>query len=377
LFEVVGLKKNDNSYWQMAIVSIVAIVGISMMFFMGRTGTVSPGLSTTSSSAGLSAQGYNLAGGATTRSACIAQCIQTCDNPQVPPNPITDPIEPIPIIVGPIDESGCGDGIIRIGVNFEQCDGAELGGKSCVTQGFLSGTLSCNADCTFNTSRCSKCGDGIVDIGEECDGTNLSNKNCTTEGFFRGDLSCKADCTFNTTKCSKCGDHILNAGEQCDGNKYRKASGVPMSTTNCEEYNPIYASGTLSCNSNCVRLTYRCSKCGNGALDDGESCDLTASPNKYRNSNGNPMSGDTCRTFGFTTSGGKLTCEDCVTKTGDCGQRCGDNRAEQTELCDGTDLNDESCLTFGFSRGTLKCSANCRSFDTSLCIRSGKPVPIE
>jgi len=46
---------------------------------------------------------------------------------------------------------GCGDGVISVD---EQCDGANLGGASCVSQGFTAGTLSCTTACTFNTSSC-------------------------------------------------------------------------------------------------------------------------------------------------------------------------------------------------------------------------------
>lgn len=36
----------------------------------------------------------------------------------------------------------------------EQCDGSDLGGQTCQGLGYYGGTLSCNADCTFNTSGC-------------------------------------------------------------------------------------------------------------------------------------------------------------------------------------------------------------------------------
>ena len=52
---------------------------------------------------------------------------------------------------------GCGDGVIGI---WEQCDGSSLGGASCVSLGFSSGTLSCSVSCTFNTSSCSNTSGG-------------------------------------------------------------------------------------------------------------------------------------------------------------------------------------------------------------------------
>ena len=52
---------------------------------------------------------------------------------------------------------GCGDGVIQTG---ESCDGSNLGGTSCSSQGFTGGSLSCTASCTFNTSACTSGGGG-------------------------------------------------------------------------------------------------------------------------------------------------------------------------------------------------------------------------
>ncbi len=45
----------------------------------------------------------------------------------------------------------CGDGTKNGG---EQCDGSDLGGATCASRGFYGGALSCNANCSFNTSQC-------------------------------------------------------------------------------------------------------------------------------------------------------------------------------------------------------------------------------
>ena len=50
------------------------------------------------------------------------------------------------------------------------------------------------------------CGDGHVDGNEQCDGADLGGKTCTdvTSGFAQGGtLTCKADCTFDTTDCRR------------------------------------------------------------------------------------------------------------------------------------------------------------------------------
>lgn len=46
------------------------------------------------------------------------------------------------------------------------------------------------------------CGNGLVGPGEDCDGTNLDNKSCINVGFACGTLSCNPDCSFNTSDCS-------------------------------------------------------------------------------------------------------------------------------------------------------------------------------
>lgn len=46
------------------------------------------------------------------------------------------------------------------------------------------------------------CGDTLVESGESCDTNNLNGKTCATEGFTTGTLSCTASCTFNTTSCT-------------------------------------------------------------------------------------------------------------------------------------------------------------------------------
>ena len=58
----------------------------------------------------------------------------------------------------------CGDGSAQ---GSESCDGSDLGGATCVTQGFTLGTLRCASGCTLDTSGCfaTRCvdnGDGTV-----------------------------------------------------------------------------------------------------------------------------------------------------------------------------------------------------------------------
>ncbi|MCS7184258.1 MAG: dockerin type I repeat-containing protein [Patescibacteria group bacterium] len=45
----------------------------------------------------------------------------------------------------------CGNNLKEI---REECDGIDLGGQNCVSLGYSGGALSCNSNCTFNTSQC-------------------------------------------------------------------------------------------------------------------------------------------------------------------------------------------------------------------------------
>lgn len=51
----------------------------------------------------------------------------------------------------------CGNGLLETG---EQCDGSLLGGETCASRGFTSGTLRCGSNCVFDTSACIMAGGG-------------------------------------------------------------------------------------------------------------------------------------------------------------------------------------------------------------------------
>ncbi len=254
----------------------------------------------------------------------------------------------------------CGDGDVND--TGEECDGADLNGRTCASLGFFDGTLACGSGCTYDTSACNlggTCGDGDVnDFEEECDGADLNGRSCTSLGFFSGTLGCDGSCDYDTSACDVdgvCGDGALNAtGEQCDGSDLGSATCTSLG----------YVSGTLACGIGCGFDTSGCTAdgvCNDGSVNaDGEECD------------GGDLNGRSCASLGFAS--GTLTCNSsCDYDTSGCDPDgfCGDGAANAVgEECDGGDLNGRSCLSLGFADGTLTCDSSC-DFDTSGC----PPVP--
>ncbi|MBN2722681.1 MAG: SUMF1/EgtB/PvdO family nonheme iron enzyme, partial [Deltaproteobacteria bacterium] len=96
--------------------------------------------------------------------------------------------------------------------------------------------------------------------------------------------------------------------------------------------------------------------CGNSIIDIGEECDT------------DDYNGSDCRSLGYY--GGTISCtSECKFDLSSCEDAgyCGDGLIHlQYELCEGTDLNDQTCEGLGYSGGTLGCDDKCR-FDISQC----------
>ena len=201
------------------------------------------------------------------------------------------------------DPENCGNGTID---PLELCDGAELDGETCDTQGFDGGDLACSADCTtFDTSGCNTitCGDALTEGSEVCDGSDLAGETCdSAAGLPDGQLQCAGTCdAFDVSGCHECGNGTMEGPEVCDASELGQATCADVT---------VFDHGELACNATCD---------------------------------------------GFDTTG-------CHT--------CGNDTIEGAEVCDGTDFAGQDCSDFGFGGGTLSCNSDCGSFDTSECLSS-------
>ncbi len=258
------------------------------------------------------------------------------------------------------------------------------------------GVLSCNdpINCEIDISKCTMCGNGIVESGEQCEignttqCTTLSNATIT---YVNGTASCNADCTWNTASCELpgvCGDGRVNSNEACDYNATTGRVRFRSGQDQCNDYyanaanNQKFVDGVLGCaadcsavlTSNCV-ANYTTGFCGNSKIDNypNEQCD------------GNTWGSITsCKDLGF--DGGTLSCnqpystEECMFNTSRCtkngvpaGGSCGDGYLNPGEQC----IPNENFTAYGifcksfdsFINGTLNCNANCR-IDISGCRRA-------
>jgi hypothetical protein len=247
----------------------------------------------------------------------------------------------------------------------EECDTNDFGGLTCADfdapngDPFDSGSLSCNVNCTIDTSGCSLCGDDAVGGSEMCDGTDLGGASCTGQGFDGGTLACNATCDgFDTSACYECGDGTVDTGEECDG-------GVGGADCVSEGFD----GGTLACGNDCMFDTSGCYLCGNGVLEPPEVCDCgggACTPAQL----GDTDCTDLAAPQNGNYTGGTLACNGTCDgfDEGAC-TWCGDGTKNGSEMCDGNDLDGATCVDAGWlpgGGGTVSCNAQC-GLDDSLC----------
>ncbi|MFH1239703.1 MAG: hypothetical protein V1672_00635 [Candidatus Diapherotrites archaeon] len=214
---------------------------------------------------------------------------------------------------------------------------------------------------------------------ETCEGT------CTACSAFpiQGTCAVQEDCSWTTSSCTgdpnSCSTFLTSIDCENHGCFWNASSGKclgtpsPCPTYNANEslctsggcaWNPGACSGTCTdCADYLIQGTCEAQSgcswnlgivCGDNIKEGTEVCD------------GTDLDSETCIIQGFTA--GTLSCQwDCSAFDSSGCTVCGNNTKETGETCDGTDLDEETCTSQGFDVGTLTCQGDCSVFDTSNC----------
>jgi len=93
---------------------------------------------------------------------------------------------------------------------WDRCSGTNVQQVECVTGeaeevcGYVA-VQSCGIGYECSDGACVEdptfCGNNVIEDNEECDGTNLNSQTCITQGFDSGTLTCDSQCLFDTSSC--------------------------------------------------------------------------------------------------------------------------------------------------------------------------------
>jgi hypothetical protein len=197
--------------------------------------------------------------------------------------------------------------------------------------------VDCSADCASCAGgQCGTCGNNVIEAGENCD-TTAFLKGCKEFLFEAGGVSCNPDCTLNTSGC--CNDACPTEGAtQCNGNVIESCN---MTAAGCRLWVPITNCEDLGQGCNAANGTAGCNGCVNACDTEGEThCNGTEIETCTKGVDGCNIWSATqdCSKTGQScdATGGAATC------TGTCISQC---NLQGDKQCSGNDL--QSCTDNG------------------------------
>ena len=229
--------------------------------------------------------------------------------------------------------------------------------------GFEGGVLGCRDDCTaLDVSECEGGGECCVANGTiGCDDGPCTVAICALDPFccdtmwdeICANQAIQEPACQGTVGCPNCGNGELEGVEPCDGDN--------LGGQTCESQG--YVSGTLACATNCLSFDETACQ-GEGACcaENGTvGCENMACTTAVCELD------PSCCDVGWSQG-----CADLAATTAACQglagcPNCGNATLEDLEVCDGDNLDGQSCASLGLNVGTLACSATCLDFDTTGC----------
>lgn len=165
----------------------------------------------------------------------------------------------------------CGNGVVDAG---EECDdglhcvSGPNAGASCIDAADCNGgnCQPVDEDACLGTCKFNRCGDGLINpAAEECDGNRFGGRSCATYQLGEGSLICSEECAIDTSSCGA-------AFTPTPTITFTATPTITPTPAGTNTPTPTFTA-TASATATATATPTPPPLCGNGVIDEGETCD--------------------------------------------------------------------------------------------------------